>query len=50
MRRTLIFYLEDQQEMQRVKRNAMRVRFDWADICKTYESLYAQALQKPKWW
>ncbi|SPT71971.1 Glycogen synthase [Anaerobiospirillum thomasii] len=49
MRRTLIFYLEDQEEMQRIKRNAMRVRFEWEDSSTHYEELYKQALQKPKW-
>ncbi len=50
LRRTLIFYLEDPQEMQRVKRNAMQARFNWEDSCVKYEELYKAALQKPKWW
>lgn len=49
MRRTLILYLEDQDEMQRIKRNAMQVRFNWADSAKEYLKLYEQAAQKPKW-
>ena len=50
LRRTLIFYYEDQNEMQRIKRNAMNMRFSWEDSCKKYEALYADATQKPKWW
>lgn len=50
LRRTLIFYLEDQIEMQRVKRNAMKVRFLWENSCKEYEKLYKEALLKPRWW
>lgn len=50
LRRTLIFYLEDQIEMQRVKRNAMQVRFSWSDSCTHYEALYKEALAKPRWW
>lgn len=50
MRRTLIFYLEDQAEMERIKLNAMRARFNWSDSCAKYEELYKQALEKPKWW
>ncbi len=50
LRRTLIFYLEDQDEMHRIKHNAMKVRFEWKDICRQYEDLYSLALQKPKWW
>lgn len=50
LRRTLIFYYEDQNEMQRIKRNAMNIRFSWEDSCKKYEALYADAAQKPKWW
>ena len=50
LRRTLIFYLEDPVEMDRIRRNAMKVRFSWADSCIKYEKLYADALTKPKWW
>ena len=50
LRRTLIFYLEDQDEMRRIKQNAMRTRFLWKDSCQQYEELYQQALLKPKWW
>lgn len=50
LRRTLIFYLEDQVEMQRIKLNAMNAHFDWTESCKKYEELYQQALTKPKWW
>ena len=50
LRRTLIFYYEDQNEMQHIKRNAMNMRFSWEDSCKKYEALYADAAQKPKWW
>lgn len=49
LRRTLILYLEDQNEMKRIKQNAMKVRFNWADSCKKYVELYKSALQKPKW-
>ena len=49
LRRTLILYLEDQNEMKRIKLNAMKVRFNWADSCKKYVELYKSALQKPKW-
>ncbi len=50
LRRTLIFYLEDPVEMQRIRRNAMKVRFNWDVPCRKYEELYQQALAKPKWW
>ena len=50
LRRTLIFYLEDPVEMQRIRQNAMRVRFNWDESCKKYEDLYKEALAKPKWW
>ena len=50
LRRTLIFYLEDPVEMQRLRLNAMRVRFGWEESCKKYEQLYQEALTKPKWW
>ncbi len=50
LRRTLILYLEDQDEMRRIRTNAMRVRFNWKDSCRKYEELYKNALQKPKWW
>ena len=50
LRRTLIFYLEAPEEMKRLRHNAMRVRFSWADSCAKYEQLYADALTKPKWW
>ena len=49
LRRTLILYLEDPQEMARIKNNAMKVRFNWSDSCIQYEELYKAALQKPKW-
>ncbi len=49
LRRTLILYLEDPGEMERLKHNAMSVRFSWKDSCKKYEDLYAEALKKPKW-
>ncbi len=49
MRRTLILYLENPREMNRIKQNAMKVRFNWSDSCKQYEDLYRSALQKPKW-
>lgn len=49
LRRTLIFYLEDQDELQRIKNNAMSVRFNWSDSCKQYQELYDLALAKPKW-
>lgn len=48
MRRTLIFYLEDQIEMQRIKKNAMRARFSWKESCEKYEKLYRGAMTKPK--
>ncbi|MBU3826930.1 MAG: glycogen synthase GlgA [Candidatus Anaerobiospirillum merdipullorum] len=50
LRRTLIFYLEDPDEMRRIKQNAMRTRFLWKDSCVKYEELYREALKKPKWW
>lgn len=50
LRRTLIFYLEDQLEMQRIRKNAMRARFEWKDSCAQYEQLYRGALTKAKWW
>ena len=50
MRRTLIFYLEDQDEMQRIKRNAMRANFNWDDSSEHYIAMYKDALTKPKWW
>lgn len=50
LRRTLIFYLEDPVEMDRIRRNAMQVRFSWEDSCVKYEKLYEEALAKPKWW
>ena len=49
LRRTLILYLENPQEMRRIKTNAMRVRFNWSDSCKKYVELYKEALKKPKW-
>ncbi|MCR5084444.1 MAG: glycogen synthase GlgA [Succinivibrionaceae bacterium] len=49
LRRTLIFYLEDRDELQRIRRNAMAKRFSWEDSGKLYEELYIAALQKPKW-
>ena len=49
LRRTLILYLEDPNEMKRIKQNAMKVRFSWKDSAKKYEELYNQALAKPKW-
>ncbi len=50
LRRTLILYLEDPVEMQRLRLNAMHVRFNWDESCKKYEQLYTEALSKPKWW
>lgn len=50
LRRTLIFYLEDQDEMERIKRNAIGVKFLWEDAVKEYIKLYHKALEKPKWW
>lgn len=50
LRRTLIFYLEDPVEMQRIRLNAMKVRFGWEESCTKYEQLYQEALTKPKWW
>ncbi|MCR5536012.1 MAG: glycogen synthase GlgA [Succinivibrio sp.] len=49
LRRTLILYLEDMDEIIRLRRNAMRTRFNWSDSCKQYEALYQAALDKPKW-
>ncbi len=49
LRRTLILYLEDPDEMRRLKQNAMAKRFLWKDSCTQYEHLYEQALRKPKW-
>lgn len=49
LRRTLILYLEDQDEMLRLKINAMKVRFNWDESAKKYLALYREALKKPKW-
>ncbi len=49
LRRTLILYLEDPDEMRRIKHNAMSKRFLWSDSCKEYENLYQEALKKAKW-
>ena len=49
LRRTLILYLENPNEMRRIKMNAMKVRFNWSDSCVKYVELYKSALQKPKW-
>lgn len=46
LRRTLILYLEAPLEMKRLKQNAMKVRFSWADSCKQYIELYKSALRK----
>ena len=49
LRRTLILYLEDQDEILRLRRNAMQKRFNWSDQAQLYINLYRAALQKPKW-
>lgn len=49
LRRTLILYHEDQDEMRRIRYNAMSKRFLWEDSCRQYEKLYEDALKKSKW-
>lgn len=49
LRRTLILYLEDEDEIKRLRKNAMQTRFYWKDSCAKYIELYKSALQKPKW-
>lgn len=50
LRRSLILYLEDPVEMERLRKNAMSVHFSWEESCAKYEKLYEEALTKPKWW
>ena len=38
LRRTLILYLEDQDEMRRIRTNAMRVRFNWKSLAANTKS------------
>mgnify|MGYP002405284442 FL=1 len=49
LRRTLILYLEDPNELKRIRHNAMKVRFNWSDSCQKYIELYKSALKKPSW-
>lgn len=49
LRRTLILYLEDPNELKRIRHNAMKVRFNWSDSCQKYIELYKSALKKPAW-
>lgn len=44
LRRVLIFYLQDFNELMRVRANAMKVRYKWEDSAKDYELVYQNAL------
>ncbi|MBR1924989.1 MAG: glycogen synthase GlgA [Ruminobacter sp.] len=44
IRRVMIFYLQDHFELMRVRRNAMRVRYDWATSASEYEEMYQGAI------
>jgi len=44
LRRTLLFYLQDQEEFRRVQQNAMHTRYLWQESVKDYERMYQDAL------
>ncbi len=46
LRRVLIFYLQEPEELQRLRDNAMRIRYEWKNSAEEYEIMYYSALQK----
>ena len=47
LRRVLIFYLQDKDELARLRDNAMKVKYSWKDSTQSYEIVYQDALNKP---
>ncbi|MCW8996467.1 MAG: glycogen synthase GlgA [Psychromonas sp.] len=50
MRRALLFYIEQPEEMTRLKKQAMSSRFDWSTSAKYYNRLYYKALYQLRSW
>ncbi len=46
LRRVLIFYLQEQEEFKRVRKNAMKVRYSWDNSAEEYEIVYQRATEK----
>lgn len=46
LRRVLIFFLQEPQEVQRIRHNAMHSRYEWKNSAEEYELMYYSALQK----
>jgi len=50
LRRVILLYLEQPDEMQRLKEKAMHSHFYWSDSVKFYEHLYFNALYQHRNW
>lgn len=48
LRRALLLYLEQPEEVTRLRIKAMKKRFEWDDSCKEYERLYHSAINQTK--
>ena len=48
LRRVLIFYLQDKGEFQRIRKNAMKIRYSWEKSASEYETMYRSALESPQ--
>jgi starch synthase len=46
LRRVLIFYLQDRDELFRLRDNAMKIRYNWKDSAELYEIVYQNALDR----
>jgi len=44
LRRVLLLYLEQPEEIEHLRQHAMQTRFDWVEASRQYEQLYRQAL------
>ena len=50
LRRALLLYIEQPEEMLRLKKQAMQSHFYWSDSAKRYERLYHDALHLDQHW
>jgi starch synthase len=50
LRRVILLYLENPEEMKRLKIQAMHSHFYWSDAVKHYENLYYNALYQYRNW
>ncbi len=45
MRHSLIFYLQEPKEVQRLRENGMKTKFLWSTAVKEYEAIYQESLK-----